>query len=58
MKLLGSRFKTHAPGVWDFNVRFTDAARSSHPLAVRCDDFVINDEHYLLTPTNDFFDPA
>jgi len=54
-KLLGSKFVTHCPGVFDFRVRFTDEARrSDHPIAMRKDDFLIRDEHYVVEPKADF----
>jgi scyllo-inositol 2-dehydrogenase (NADP+) len=53
-KLLGCQFLTHPPGVFDFTVRFTEAAKPANPMALRSDDFVINDEHYVLTQHSDF----
>ena len=48
-------FRSHPPGVFEFRVQFTPAAKASnHPLAARVDDFVINDEHYILEPKADF----
>lgn len=55
LQLIGSQFKGHPPGVFEFNVRYLDKCRNDgHPLAARCDDFTINDEHYILEPKNDF----
>ncbi|MCC6579738.1 MAG: Gfo/Idh/MocA family oxidoreductase [Phycisphaeraceae bacterium] len=55
MQLIGSRFRTHAPGTFEFEVTLSDAAKQAgHPMVVRTDNFAIRDEHYLIDPKNDF----
>lgn len=55
MKLIGSQFKTHPPGVFEFVVKNNATAiAAGHPLVTRTDDFLINDEHYILEPRADF----
>ncbi len=54
MKMIGSKFVTHPPGVFRFQVNLGAKAKAAgHPLVVRSDDFVINDEHYILEMQND-----
>ena len=50
LKLIGSRFKGHAPA-FDFTVNVSDAA---HAIAHRIQSFRVHDELYGLEPTGDF----
>jgi len=53
-KLIGSKFVGHPPGVFRFAVAFTlDAKEGGDPIAVRADDFTIEDEHYQIELTNE-----
>ena len=53
-KLIGFNVIYESPSAFDFKVRFTDQAKEAgHTLAVRCDDFDINDTLLAIEPNKE-----